>query len=204
MDDLLRNRYGYNDSMIWKYEKSAATFTNFKVAVQAITALADGNDTVYINLAAHAHVGNLQFSDGSIHYSVIDDWLDNITCDRMIVSIDACYCGSAIPELTDGDNPAPRVVYAACKADEQSDGTFHRKFTDALGYSPLEYPKVDRDYGTRDGTGNGFVSVREAFLFAADFVHKYLDVDMDSVKDTALESNQTAFWEDTYLGEYRH
>ena len=204
MDKLLRNRYGYTDKMIWKYEKGAATFSNFKKAIIQITALSDRNDTIYINLAAHGQVGYLQFSDGNHYYSEIDDWLDNITCDRMVISIDACYCGSAIPELDDGDNPAPRVIYAACKSDEQSDGTFHLKFTDGLGLSKLDYPMVDQNFGIRDGSGNGYVSVRESFLFAADYVHTYLDVDLDSNFDTALESNSSAFWEDTYLGEYRN
>jgi len=203
MDDLLRNYYGYNDSMIWKYEKGAASYANFKKAIQEIINLANANDTVYINLAAHGQVGYLQFSDGSHYYWEIDDWLDNITCVRMIISIDVCYSESAISELDDGDNPSPRVIYAACKDNEESDGTFHQKFTDALGYSPLEYSIADRNFGTRDGVGNGYVSLREAFLFAADYVHKWSDVDEDGIKDTAIESNSSALWENSYLGEYR-
>jgi hypothetical protein len=204
MDKLLRTRYGYNDSMIWKYEKGAASFTNFKKSINQITALSDENDTIYINLAAHGDVGYLKFSDGWHYYTEIDDWFDNITCNRMIISIDACHSGSAISDLDDGDNPAPRVIYAACKADEESDGTFHLKFTDGLGLSRLEYPVVDENFGSHDGSGNGYVSVRESFLFAAEYVHNYLDVDLDNNLDTAIESNSSAFWEDTYLGEYRN
>jgi hypothetical protein len=204
MDQTLRKYYGYNDSMIWKYEKGAATFKNFKKAVNEITALSDANDTIYFNFAAHGNPGYLQFNDGIHYYSEIDGWLDNITCDRMIVSIDACFSGSAISPLNDGDNPAPRVIYTACKEDEESDGTFHAKFTDALGFSPLEHDVADSDFGTRDGLGNGYVSVREAFLYAADYVSKWCDVDNDGNCDTPEESNSTAFWENTYLGEYRN
>jgi hypothetical protein len=53
------------------------------------------------------------------------------------------------------------------------------------------------------GDGNGYVSVREAFLFAFNYVNNNVDVNNNGVFDTPLESDPSVMWENVYLGEYR-
>ncbi|MCK5560944.1 MAG: hypothetical protein KAJ51_10140, partial [Thermoplasmata archaeon] len=203
MFELLKQHYSYNNSEIWKYENQAATSTNLKNAIYEVAALADENDTVYINIASHGSYNQLICNDLTINYTTLDSWLDEINCSKLIISIDNCRSGTAISRLEDGDNPCDRVIYTACKSNELSDGSFHWEFTDALGKDKTNYQEADENFGDEDGDGNGYVSVREAFLYAAEWVNTHVDVDLDGEFDTSLESDSSVLWETVYLGEYR-
>jgi hypothetical protein len=89
-------------------------------------------------------------------------------------------------------------VYTAVKSDELSNGRFHYNFTDSQGLNNVKYMVADQDtrFGDLDGNGNGYVSVREAYLYAADWVLNKYNVH-------ALESDSSSFWENVYLGEFR-
>jgi len=203
MYQLLTDRYSYNDSEIWRYEKNQATAGNLKKAIYEVAALADQNDTVYINLASHGAYGHMDCSDMDVNYTTLDSWLDEINCSKLIISIDNCHSGTAIYYLNDGDNPCDRVIYTACLGGELSDGSFHWEFTDALGKNFIDYENADKNFGDEDGNGNGYVSVREAFLFAYDYVNNNVDVNNNGVFDTPVESDPSVMWENVYLGEYR-
>jgi hypothetical protein len=198
MYDLLTNYYSYDDTEIWKFEQAAANKSNLKNAILEIAALADENDTVYIGIGCHGGKNVMICSDGSLHYAKLDDWVDNITCSKLIITIDDCHSGSAIPHLNDGDNPCDRIIYTAVNPDELSNGRFHYNFTDAQGLNSAKYAIADQDvrFGDDDGAGNGYVSVREAYLYAANWVLKKYNVH-------ALESDPSVMWENVYLGEYR-
>jgi hypothetical protein len=203
MYDLLTGYYSYNDDEIWRYEKSSANSDNLQNAISEVADVADINDIVYINLASHGASGKMQCSDQWIDYTTLDSWLDEINCSKLIISIDSCHSGSAIYYLNNSDNPCDRVIYTACLGGELSDGSFHWEFTDALGKNKNDYENADKNFGNEDGDGNGYVSVREAFLFAFDYVNNNVDVNSNGVFDTPMESDSSAMWETVYLGEYR-
>ncbi len=206
-NNLSVNQYGYDTANIAKYKEKSATKANFENAINSVASETSINDIVYINIASHAYTGGIYLEDGDLSYSRLDSWLDRINCYRLIIVIDACYSGSALNKLEDGDNPCPRVIYMSCKSDEESYGTFNYRFSLALGYQKWPDIKIDLDsYYDADanfGNGDGYVSVREAFLYAADWVHTHVDADFDGEMDTALESDDALIWDTTYLGEFR-
>ena len=171
MGKVLTNHYGYTSQNLWKYVGSDATFSNFKKAVNNIANLSDKNDIVFIGISSHGGYGGMEFNDGSgnphgpfVSYSIIDSLLDRINTMILIVMIDNCYSGSALNYLNTG--PCPRIVYTSCKADETSYvGDFDWAFPAALGNDDNAYQSADNSYGD----SNGYVSVKEAYLYAQDY-----------------------------------
>jgi len=197
-EDLFVDTYGGIGDFIG-LEGVNATVGNFQNAINTIANVATSNDLVYIHIGAHGDASGIWFNDGAgnpygsyVTYTVIDDWLDTINCWRLVITIDACHSGGAIDgdttdtdDLDDSDNPCPRIIYTACSDGELSDGDFHLAFCDACGLSQSAYTEADSTYGD----GNGFVSVREAFLYAS-----------AQVPENPEESDPWEYGGTTYLG----
>ncbi|MCK5016859.1 MAG: hypothetical protein KAS32_07280, partial [Candidatus Peribacteraceae bacterium] len=202
--NLLENNYGFEPSNIWMLVgPDEATYNDLWLAFQELDDIADANDIVYIQIAAHGEVGYFQSYDDfgqrseKIYYSQLNTWLNTINAMKMIVSIDACYSGSAIEYLN--DDSTSRIIYTA--VDDESlaiylgvtnFGMFHTGFVGSLDPDLDKFNDADLNYGD----GNGYVSFGEAFLYADDHNDDYPDEDPQNSQVSALTPGMNV-----YLGE---
>jgi len=148
---------GFKPENIIQAEKPASTFKNFTKTIDKIAKVSDENDIVYVSLVGHGGDGDFYFQKGTIvdkaYYTEINKLLDKINCKAIIITVDACYSGSAIEPLSKGKQP--RIVMTQTTADRPGgNAELVRYFIPALAD-----PDIDKD-------GNGFISVKEAFMGA--------------------------------------
>jgi hypothetical protein len=130
-------------------------------------------DTLFFYTTNHGggsgiSVWNPMDAGGALTHTEVSDWLDSIDCRNMIVVMEQCVSGKFISYLS-----APnRVIMTACKDDENSysadtEGNwdeFVYHFMSALVGFPWnsDGSNVDADFNN-----NGYISMREAFIWAA-------------------------------------
>ena len=109
------------------------------------------SDTVLVGLSAHGNVG----VNTIMSYSLLDNELDKIDCAGMLIIINSCYDGSAIPYLKqDG-----RVIITSSAADELSYG---------MNYVEGFHMITD----IRKGNKNGVISEEELWNYVEDKTRK--------------------------------
>ncbi len=130
-------------------------------------------DTLFFYTTNHGGGGGISVWNpmdpgGALTHTEVSDWLDLIDCRNMIIVMEQCVSGKFISYLS-----APnRVIMTACKDDESSysadtEGNwdeFVYQFMCALVGFPWnsDGSTVDADFNN-----NGYVSMREAFIWAA-------------------------------------
>jgi len=113
-------------------------------------------------------VWNPMDDTGALTHAQVSDWLDSITCRDMIIVMEQCVSGKFITHLA-AEN---RVILTACKDDENSysaddEGNwdeFVYHFMCAVSGIPWNGDDVTVN---ADFNSNGYISMREAFIWAA-------------------------------------
>jgi len=121
-----------------------ATLSNLHKAIENIADKADRNDIVLISLCSHGMENAIFASEGTIFYSSLDEWIDEIEAKVVIVRIIACESESALPVMEEG--PCPRITLI-----------WYGEFFSIIGVRPEYSAKVDAD----EGDNNGYISIQE-------------------------------------------
>ncbi len=96
-----------------------ATKEGFESTILDIAQKVSNNDIVYIEMIGHGNVLGFYFNtgqnddrsiEGRMDYTTLDNIIDKIICERLILSVGACYADS--PEVLDKleTGPCPRIV----------------------------------------------------------------------------------------------
>jgi hypothetical protein len=107
-------------------------------------------------------------SGGALTHSQISDWLDSITCDHMVVVMEQCVSGKFI-EYISAQN---RVIMTACSDGQSSYACDYEGNWDEFVYHFM-CALVEISWNGDDITiesdlnGDTFISMREAFIWAA-------------------------------------
>lgn len=147
-----------------------ATRPNLKTAIEEVAATADENDIVLLSLSGHGNLDVIAGYDGTIRYSEIDKWLDEISAKVVIVDVSACKSESATSIMKEG--PYPRIVLTGGFSME---GFYNKETADKYPWLPTynDYgydnpnPAIDYNdifFGFADkisGNGDGYVSIGE-------------------------------------------
>ena len=126
-----------------------ATKNNLFDTLSWINESADENDIVLLWFFSHGSIGYFGLYGNALAYSELDEKLDLLVVDKIGVVIEACYSGSAIPEL----NQSGRIIITSCRANEGS-GTFINYCLCAL-----------QGFGGFLGDNDCYVSLEEMFNF---------------------------------------
>ncbi|RLF45334.1 MAG: hypothetical protein DRN17_02765 [Thermoplasmata archaeon] len=117
---------GWDDEHIKLIEEnSSRAFFN---AIDWFTARADKGDIIFFYFSGHGYDGGIITGENKISYGEFNEELNKIKCRGMLVVIDACHSGSAIPLL----QKEGRVIITSCYGNETS-GYFSEPFVNALG-----------------------------------------------------------------------
>ena len=205
--DFLINQYRIPSDNIIKISK--AEYPDFKDAVNQIAKKADENDLVYVLMSSHGGHGTFSFHDKSVQYKEIDNLLDKINAKAMVVTIDSCHSGSAIPFLKDGH--CPRVVMTVCRDDQVGgNADMAMYFFESLGtpFYSLYGKNCYKDqafWGNKnaDKDGNGFISVKEGFDYAKEKMSEWIVEDNDYEPREPHISDPDNIASELYLGEYK-
>ena len=175
---------------IIKLEGNKATIYNFKEALFKIARKANKNDFVFLFFISHGEKGKIFLYKESLSYEKLNKWLDEIHARAIIIGIHACYSGSAIKFLKSGKSP--RVIFTS-SSENQTSIPHHptREFFKAFE-EPESYLFADIKLGDR----NGYVSIKEAFLYAKRKMERITDSIAPQLSDP---QNISQF---LYLGEY--
>jgi hypothetical protein len=133
----------------------------------------DSRDTLFFFTTNHGGYGGISVwnpmdSSGPLTHSEVANWLDMITCNRMIIVMEQCVSGKFISYLSAPD----RVILTACTAyqysyacdDEGNWDEFVYHFMCAL----VQFHwNGDSDPVQSDLNDDGLISMREAFIWAA-------------------------------------
>ncbi|MHA2133144.1 MAG: C13 family peptidase [Candidatus Thorarchaeota archaeon] len=130
-------------------------------------------DTLFFYTTNHGGGGGISVwnpmdAGGALTHAQVSDWLDSITCRNMIIVMEQCVSGKFITHLSAQN----RVIMTACKDNENSysadtEGNwdeFVYHFMCALVSFPWNGDDVTID---ADFDDNGYISMREAFIWAA-------------------------------------
>ncbi len=113
-------------------------------------------------------VWNPMDDSGALTHAEVSDWLDSITCLNMIIVMEQCVSGKFITHLAANN----RVIMTACKDDENSYSADTEGNWDEFVYhfmcavSSIAWNGDDVTVNA-DFNSNGYVSMREAFIWAA-------------------------------------
>ncbi len=177
-------KYSYIDNL---------TFTVFEHGANQIAENSDEHDLVYVMLHGSGLPGDFYFQpygEGT-PYEEIDNLLDKINAKAMIVTIDACHSGSAIPHLKDG--PCPRIVMTQCRVNQSAGNARLAEYF----FEGLDNEIADKD-------GNNYVSVKEAFEYAKrKIMSEWFIKDNDYKPSEPQISDPDNIASKLYLGEHK-
>lgn len=178
--------YGYESQNIYVIYKDGvgedtytpvdypATHNSLDTVFGDLSAEMGRSDTLFFYTTNHGggsgiSVWNPMDATGALTHTEVSDWLDSIDCRNMIIVMEQCVSGKFISHISAQN----RVVMTACKDDESSyacddEGNwdeFVYHFMNALVGFPWnsDGSTVDADFIDP----NGYVSMREAFIWAA-------------------------------------
>lgn len=165
----------------------ATSIANVQWAINQVAASADETDKVLFFYSSHGGVDSLSCVPGSpgggnISAADLDNWLDGITCDELVIIIEACHSGSLIGSYANG-------TYVATEDDLTGDGETNRCVFTSASHDTSSYP--DRDWpgdpnpgdvgsetihgyveafstAAADGNGDGEISFGEGWQYAWD------------------------------------
>lgn len=154
MNEFLREVAKIPNENIYQFNLQENNSKNLKDAIDSISETVDENDTVLVILDGEGLENRFFFYDGEdVSYQWVDDQLNKIDDGpngprAMIVSLEACFSGSAIPYL-EKDNK-PRVLLTSSSAENKSEFGTSCEFLKTFSNSA-----ADKDR-------NGYVSIGEA------------------------------------------
>ncbi len=130
-------------------------------------------DTLFFYTTNHGGGGGISVwnpmdAGGALTHTEVSDWLDSITCRNMIIVMEQCVSGKFISHISSQN----RVVMTACKDDESSYACDDEGNWDEFVYHfmcalvGIQW-NGDDDIVDADFNNNGYVSMREAFVWAA-------------------------------------
>jgi len=131
------------ENIIGLYEEEASD-ESFRDAIYQVAEKSNENDIVFLSIQCHGHFLS-RLLDPTRGDDTLDEWLDKINAKVVVVTIMACGCEFALPQLKDGLCPRIVFIYSA------------REFIGALGENPAYAIAADTKYGN----GDGYVSVGE-------------------------------------------
>ena len=131
------------------------------------------SDTLFFYTTNHGGGGGLSVwnpmdAGGALTHTEVSDWLDSIDCRNMIIVMEQCVSGKFISHISSQN----RVVMTACKDDENSYSADDEGNWDEFVYhfmcALVGFPwNSDGSTVDADFNNNGYVSMREAFIWAA-------------------------------------
>ena|GEM_PF-1841255 len=162
----------------------ATSKANVQWAISQVASQADATDKVLFLYSSHGNIDYLTCTGvDSISAANLDNWLDGITCQHMIIIIEACHSGSFIGKYANG-------TYNSAENDLTGDGETNRAIFTSASTDTSSYPDVDgtddpnssSDVGSEtiwgyveafstpsaDTNGDGRISFGEAFQYAWD------------------------------------
>jgi len=189
MYSILINRYHYDPKNIYVLYKDgvaedsempvnySASLVNIQLVFITLATKLTAND--YLFLFTNNHGGTTPDTNGDepeatnkmdetlcLYYSEVTDdqlkfMLDAITCYRMIIFMKQCFSGGFIHDLS-----APnRVIMTACTQDQTS---WSADTEGSFGEFSYHFMKaVNNEVAAADTDGNGWISMAEAFNYAA-------------------------------------
>ncbi|MHA1948837.1 MAG: C13 family peptidase [Candidatus Thorarchaeota archaeon] len=130
-------------------------------------------DTLFFYTTNHGGGGGISVwnpmdAGGALTHTEVSDWLDLIDCRNMIIVMEQCVSGKFITHLSAQN----RVIMTACKDDENSYSADTEGNWDEFVYhymcALVGFPwNGDGSTVDADFNNNGYISMREAFIWAA-------------------------------------
>lgn len=165
---------GSKKTKIFEFYGENATYQKFRKTAEELIDLSDENDLVFFGLAGHGEKNRFYFSDGSIKYERMDEDLSKIPAKTQILSLKACYSGSAKPHLKSRN----RIVMTGTTENELDKGGM----LSYLLFESMTKKKNDKD-------NNNYCSIYEAFERARKTLEKRFNKHPQiSGKDLAQET----------------
>jgi len=150
-----------------------ATHDSLDTVFGDLSAEMGNRDTLFFYTTNHGGGGGISVwnpmdATGALTHQQVSDWLDSIVCRNMIIVMEQCVSGKFISHISAQN----RVIMTACKDDESSyacddEGNwdeFVYHFMCALVSIPWNGDDVTVD---ADFNNNGYISMTEAFIWAA-------------------------------------
>jgi hypothetical protein len=166
---------GIPESNVIRLVGENAKYSKLRDVLLKVAEKTNDKDLVLVSLAAHGIDGSIILRDGGTTYAQMDEDLDKIKAKVLIVTIDSCFSGSAIPYLKDG--PCPRIVITQTDRYQAGLGSelFDHFFPALAGHVPYMpyFTSKDPTFFKRsaiDQDRNGQVSVEEAQKWAFDAI----------------------------------
>ena len=151
-----------------------ATHASLDTVFGDLSAEMGRSDTLFFYTTNHGGISGISVwnpmdAGGVLTHTEVSDWLDSITCRNMIIVMEQCVSGKFITHLSAQN----RVIMTACMDDEGSyscddEGNWD-EFVYHFMFALVGFPwngdgsTVDADFIDN----NGYVSMREAFIWAA-------------------------------------
>ncbi len=177
--------YGYDASNIYVVYKDGvgedtytpvdypATHDSLDTVFGELSQVMDSADTLFFYTTNHGGSSGISVwtpmdTSGALTYTQVSDWLDSITCRDMIIVMEQCRSGRFINYLS-AEN---RVIMTACRSGESSYSADTEGNWDEFVYHfmcAVSGVAWNGDAVTinADFNDNGYVSMREAFIWAA-------------------------------------
>lgn len=150
MRDILVE-HGIDSSHIKVLSGYDATMNNFNSAMTWLQQNSDINSKIIFYFACHGAPSCVELVDGFLSYSALDEDISRMASKEVLLLIDACHSGGAIPYLK-GDG---RFILTACEKDEYA---LSHVFSLAI-FAALD------DIGDLLGDSNGWISAEELRQF---------------------------------------
>jgi len=145
-------QHGWQESHIKYFVGENATFANVITALDWLANNTGSNDVVLFYSMTHGASAGISLSDKFLEFSELAERLDKIRYNGMVIVIDACYSGGAIPFL----KKEGRVIMTSTRSTEMGvNDIFSKRLLAAL-----------QGFGDIEGNNNEWVSAEEAFNFA--------------------------------------
>ena len=148
--DIL-TRHGWKENHIKYFVGENVTHANIIGALDWLANNTDSNDIVLFHSITHGLNDRIQLADRFLAFSELAEKLDKIRYNGLVIIIEACYSGGAIPFL----QREKRIVLTSARSHEVGVGAgFSQKILVAL-----------QGFGDIEGNNNAWVSVEEVFNF---------------------------------------
>ncbi|MHA2117215.1 MAG: C13 family peptidase, partial [Candidatus Thorarchaeota archaeon] len=150
-----------------------ATHASLDTVFTALSTEMGRSDTLFFYTTNHGGGGGISVWNpmdpgGALTHTEVSDWLDMIDCRNMIIVMEQCVSGKFISHISAQN----RVVMTACKDDESSFACDDEGNWDEFVYhfmcALVSFPwNSDGSTVDADFNNNGYISMREAFIWAA-------------------------------------
>ena len=114
-------------------------------AISDVADIAGETDKVFIYIITHGDSNGLEMSYPALKFSILDDWVDKISCGQLVLTYDACYSRNLIDYIS-YDNGSPhkkRIVIVSAGRDNfmweaNPDGYYRNGCDTGEPYGPMK------------------------------------------------------------------